>query len=64
MKLKHDELLSNFACFAFNCKLRHYDKGGVEGTAAECLGSSSLIPVDAFKVGRCRFKLKATFESS
>ena len=25
MKLKHDKLLSNFACFAFNCKLRHYN---------------------------------------
>ena len=24
MKLKHDKLLSNFACFGFNCKLRHY----------------------------------------
>ena len=26
MKLKYDELLSNFACFAFNCNLRHYDE--------------------------------------
>jgi len=24
LKLKHDKLLSNFACFAFNCNLRHY----------------------------------------
>ena len=24
MKLKHDKLLSNFACFGFNCNLRHY----------------------------------------
>jgi len=24
LKLKHDELLSNFACFGFNCNLRHY----------------------------------------
>ena len=27
MKLKHDELLSKFACFGSNCKLRHYAKG-------------------------------------
>ena len=26
MKLKYDELLSNFACFAFNFNLRHYTK--------------------------------------
>ena len=24
MELKHDELLTNFACFGFNCNLRHY----------------------------------------
>ena len=24
MKPKHDNLLSNFACFVFNCNLRHY----------------------------------------
>ena len=26
MKLRYDELRSNLACFAFNCKLRHYVK--------------------------------------
>ena len=26
MKPKCEEPLSNFACFAFNCKLRHYSK--------------------------------------
>ena len=26
MKLKHDKLLSDFACFGFNCNLRHYFK--------------------------------------
>ena len=49
MKLKYDELLSNFACFDcfdFNCKLRHYNEGafvwqkaykagGTEGEARE-----------------------------
>jgi hypothetical protein len=35
LKLKHDELLSNVSCSAFNCNLRHYtkaaesDEGGV-----------------------------------
>ena len=37
MILKHDKLLSNFACFAFKCNLRHYitvaaKLGGVELT--------------------------------
>ena len=31
MKLKHDELLSNVACFAFNCKQRHYTAGPPSG---------------------------------
>ena len=26
LKLKYDKLLSNFAWFAFNCKVRHYSK--------------------------------------
>jgi len=26
LKLEHDELLSNIACFAFNCDLRRYAK--------------------------------------
>ena len=24
LKVKHDNLLSSFACFGFNCNLRHY----------------------------------------
>ena len=32
LKLRYDKLLSNFACFGFNCNLRHYTKG-VEFTA-------------------------------
>ena len=27
LKLKYDRLLSNFACFAVNCNLRHYTAG-------------------------------------
>ena len=26
LKLKYDKLLSNFACFGFNCKVRHYSQ--------------------------------------
>ena len=26
LKLKYEKLLSDFACFGFNCKLRHYTK--------------------------------------
>ena len=30
LRLKHDELLSNFACFGFNCNVRHYIKEDLE----------------------------------
>jgi len=40
LKLKYDTLLSNFACFGFNCKLRHYTGGEI---AVQC---NTLPPAD------------------
>ena len=43
LKLKHDKLPSHFACFGFNCNLRHYT-----GVLASCFDGEQL------EVGRCR----------
>jgi len=54
LKLKCDEPLSRFACFGFNCKLRHYTQEAADAhpdahlyllVRGECLvGRCSLTP--------------------
>ena len=43
LKLKFDELLSNFACFGFNCNVRHYIKAFMREVYACDLGGAVQV---------------------
>ena len=68
LKPKQDQLLSNFACFGFNCKLRHYSTGG-GGVGSSCaplrVGAAStsygwaLGAADLLVPGAARFDMRA-----
>ena len=56
LKLNHDNLHSSFACFGFNCNLRHYMVvGGVMFGAGWGLAGLCPGPAIVSMVGRCRF---------
>ena len=54
MKLKHDELLSDFACFGFNCNLRPCTMAGVTKHGED---GSEMHPKLVAVVGWCRLTL-------